>query len=60
MLLNKRFQDQRTGEREKATTLAKRTSSSYNSCKLRMSFFDLGYIGVKNDFPTVKSVLPSI
>jgi hypothetical protein len=23
-----------------------------------MSFFDLGYIGVKNDFPTVKSVLP--
>jgi hypothetical protein len=26
---------------------------------LRMSFFD-GYIGVKNDFPTVKSVLPSI
>ena len=23
-----------------------------------MSFFDLGYMGVKNDFPTVKSVLP--
>ena len=22
--------------------------------------FDLGYMGVKNDFPTVKSVLPSI
>jgi len=25
---------------------------------LRRSFFDLGYIGVKNDFPTVKYVLP--